>query len=177
MWSFLRPGPWPKEFTVCDDLHGSPQSVRGGKGARVAPPRLDGGQANVTVVWVLQAEEDHNRRDSHAGVESGGQDVVVLGPPREMTAADNVLEDEPDDCPGHIVDGRGRGDVACSGEDDREARRRSGSLVSLSMRAGHSLEVADDGDVGVLEGDGVGDRRADDADEEEVHQAVVHLAV
>ena len=95
--------------------------------ARVAPPDLDGVQPNRAVLRVLEDEEDEHRADGDARVERGGQDVVVLRPPREMTATDDVLEDESDDRPGHVVDGAGGGDGARSGEDDGEAKE--GMLV------------------------------------------------
>ena len=75
-----------------------------------------------------------------------------------MTTADHVVEDERDDRPGHVVDGRGGRDVAGTREDDRE------------------VDVLDER-VGPLERSSVADAGQDGADEEEEHGAVVDLAV
>lgn len=73
-----------------------------------------------------------------------------------MTAADDVVEDERDDRPGHVVErGRGR-DVAHAGEDDGE------------------VDVLDER-VRPLERDRVRDARQDRADQEEVYEGVVDL--
>ena len=42
-----------------------------------------------------------------------------------MTPTDDVLEEEPDDGQGDVIDGAGRGDEASSVEEDREAGGRN----------------------------------------------------
>ena len=73
-----------------------------------------------------------------------------------MTATDDVVEDERDDRPGHVVDGGRGGDEARAGEDDGE------------------VDVAQEG-VRPPQRDEVRRERADGADEEEVHEPVVDL--
>ena len=81
--------------------------------------------------------------------------TVVLRPPGEVAAADDVVEDERDDRPGDVVDRtRGR-DVADAREDDGE------------------VDVLDDA-VRPLERDGVRRAWEEGADEEEVEKGVVH---
>ena len=92
----------------------------------------------------------HNRADRDELL------TVVLRPPGEVTAADDVVEDERDDRPGDVVDrARGR-DVADAGEDDGE------------------VDVLDDA-VRPLERDGVRRAGEERADEEEEHEPVVDL--
>jgi len=67
------------------------------------------------------------------------------------------LEDEADDRPGHVVDGRGGRDEGGTGEDDGE------------------VDVFDEG-VGEFAGDEVACEREDGADEEEEDERVVDLA-
>lgn len=50
-------------------------TIRGLERHGVAPPSLDGVEANVAVLRVLQAEEDDNDRDGDTRVERGGQNV------------------------------------------------------------------------------------------------------
>ena len=89
--------------------------------SRVSPPNLNVVETDVAVLGVLKDEENQDSRNSNAGIEGSGQNVVVLGPPREMTPADNVLEDESNDGPGNVVDRARRGDITSTGEDYGEA--------------------------------------------------------
>lgn len=56
--------------------------------------------------------------------------TVILRPPREMTAADHILEDEADDRPGDVVHRRRRRDRARAREDHREA---AGARVAVAI--------------------------------------------
>jgi len=96
----------------------------------VAPPRLDGSLSNLSVLGVLEDEEGQHGAHSHTRVKGGGENVVVLGPPREVTAADDVLEDEASDGPRDVVDSTGRGNQAGTGEDNGEA---IGIMLELEM--------------------------------------------
>lgn len=91
----------------------------------VPPPLLQRVLPDRVVIWKLQAEEDHDDRDGDARVERGGEDVVVFRPPREVPPSNNVLEDEPDDRPRHVVDRCRWWDKACTGEDDGQTTRVS----------------------------------------------------
>ena len=93
---------------------------------------MDVSRTDLVVLRVLEAEENENNGDSDTGVESGRQDVVVLGPPGEVTATDNIVENESDDGPGDVVDGSGRRNVASSIEDDREAEKRISIDVTMA---------------------------------------------
>jgi hypothetical protein len=88
---------------------------------RITPPRLYSVQPNSPVLRELQAEEDQHGANCHARIECSGEHIVVFRPPREVAPANDVLEDEPDDGPGDVIDGTGGGDGASSGEDDGEA--------------------------------------------------------
>lgn len=56
--------------------------------------------------------------------------TVILRPPREMAAADHILEDEADDRPGDVVHRRRRRDRARAREDHREA---AGARVAVAI--------------------------------------------
>ena len=62
--------------------------------------------------------------------------TIVFGPPREMSPADDVVEDEPNDGPWHVVNGGRRRYPLRAVEDDGE------------------VDIFEDG-VGPLERDGV----------------------
>lgn len=62
----------------------------------------------------LSPEENDDDTECRTGIERGGEDVVVLRPPREVPSPDGVLEDEPDDGPWHVVDSRCRRDCTRS---------------------------------------------------------------
>ena len=80
--------------------------------------------------------------------------TVVLGPPGEVTAANDIVEDKPDDRPGHVVErGRGRDETGAA-EDDGE------------------VDVFDER-VGPFEVHEPSDDRADSADEEEEEEWAV----
>lgn len=115
-------------------------------------------EANLAVLGVLKDEEDQDGRDSNAGIEGSGQNVVVLGPPREMTPADNVLEDESNDGPGNVVDGARRGDVTSTREDYGE--------VKVAQPAVRELQAEE-----------VGEDRCGKADQEEEEESVVDLSL
>jgi hypothetical protein len=68
----------------------------------------------------LEAEEDYYNRNGHSGVQCGGQHIVVLTPPRKVTSPDDVLEDEADECPRHVVNRGRRRDGTSTGEYHRE---------------------------------------------------------
>lgn len=118
---------------------------------------MDSGETDSAVLGVLEDEEDKDRRYGNSGIESGGEDVVILGPPREGAAADDVVEGESNDCGGDVVDSGGWGDVTGTSEHD-------GQVDVLVPR------------VGVAAGEGVWDSWADGTDEEEPQERVVHLA-
>lgn len=181
----------PERLAVRERVERRLVGVGGVEGHGVAPPRLDGRQADRAVLRVVEREEDDDDGDGHAGVQTRGQDVcktthhivsnctrrrmreerenegnrmrrqkrtVVLRPPRKMTPADDVVEDEARDGPGHVVRRRRRRDEARPAEDDRP------------------VDVPDDA-VRVLELDEVLHERAQEADEEEEHEPVVDLAL
>ena len=52
---------------------------------------------------VRDTEKNDDTADSDTRVESGGQDVVVFGPPGEEFVFDPVVEYEIDDCPAGVV--------------------------------------------------------------------------
>jgi len=68
----------------------------------------------------LEGKEDDDNRHRDTRVECSGKDVVILGPPREVTPSNNVLENETNTCPRNVVEGSRRRDKASSIEDDRE---------------------------------------------------------
>lgn len=71
-----------------------------------------------------------------------------------MTATDDVVEDKPDDGPGHVVEGGGGWDETGTAEDDGE------------------VDVLDER-VRPLEGDEVASERAESANEEEVNKSAM----
>ena len=105
----------------------------------ISPPDINILFANVAACRVLQPvkhrcqtkersirdgslrEEDKDGSDGYTSVQGGRQDIIVLGPPGEMTATDDILEDEPNNRPGNIIDGSGRWDGTGTREDDGEA--------------------------------------------------------
>lgn len=144
-------------LAVCDGLQADAVPIARIHEHGITPPRLDRRRANRTVLRVLQAEEDQDDRDRDARVERGAQHVVVLCPPREVAAADHVLEHEAHDRPRHVVHRvRGR-DVTRAGENNGE------------------VDVFEHG-VRPFEGDEVRHGGADRADEEEEHEPIVDLA-
>ena len=48
------------------------------------------------------------------------QRTIVLCPPRKVTSANDIIENESDDRPGDVVDGAGRGNETGAAEDDGE---------------------------------------------------------
>ena len=87
----------------------------------VSPPRLDSVLPNLSIHGILKNEEDQDAAHRNARVKTGGQHVVVLGPPREMTATNDVLEDEADDRPRDVVDRKCRWHVSSASENNGEA--------------------------------------------------------
>ena len=49
-----------------------------------------------------------------------GKRTIVLCPPRKVTSANDIIENESDDRPGDVVDGAGRGNETGAAEDDGE---------------------------------------------------------
>ena len=92
----------------------------------VPPPRLHRVNSNIPIIGILQNEEDQHSRDCHTRIERSRQDIVVFSPPGEVSATDNVLEDEPNKTPRDIVDRGGGRNRAGSAENDREARGLEG---------------------------------------------------
>ena len=90
-----------------------------------------------------------------------------------MTAANDVLEDETDNCPGHVVDGGRWWYVARSGEDGGEATCLF-SVSECKQADRYILDVANDA-VRPLEGDHPSNQGANRANEEEPEEATVHL--
>jgi hypothetical protein len=83
--------------------------------------------------------------------------TIVLCPLAKVSSSDNVLEDESNDSPRHIVDGGGGRNETGSVEDD-----------------GH-VDILVPPPVGVLLRHDPGENRSDRADEEEEEKAVVCL--
>ena len=82
--------------------------------------------------------------------------TVVLCPPGEVTAANDIVEDKPDDRPGHVVErGRGRDETGAA-EDDGE------------------VDVFEER-VRPLERDKVAGEGAECADEEEEHETTTDM--
>jgi hypothetical protein len=123
----------------------------------VAPPDLDGVDTDRAILGVLKDEEDEYRRNGNTRVESGGEYVVVLGPPAEVPSSNNVVEDEADDSSRDIIDGCSWRHVTGTSEDD-------GHVDVFPER------------VGPLASENPRDGRGDGTDEEEVDQGMVHLA-
>lgn len=133
-----------------DDLNGGVLHVHGGENDVVAPPR--GGIYAVEG----EGEEDDEGAEGEAEVQARRGEEVEAAPPAEVPVPDPVLEDEADDAPREVVEGRGRRDGAGAAKDER------GHEV-LERRLGPAAggEVDDDGHDG--------------ADAEEDEQARVHM--
>ena len=86
--------------------------------------------------------------------ERKGQRTIVLCPPRKVTSANDIIENESDDRPGDVVDGAGRGNETGAAEDD-------GEVDVFDERVG-PFEVHEPSDDG-----------ADGADEEEEEEWAV----
>jgi len=114
------PCPGAEEIAFGNFEHRCALRICGVEIHRIAPPRLDCVDSNVSILWVLQTEENEDRTDCDPRIQSRRKHVVVFRPPREVASADNILEDESNNSPGDVVDGAGRGDVPSSGENDWE---------------------------------------------------------
>lgn len=154
----LIPGPGTKEVAVCNCAKRGAQGISGGKWDGISPPDLNGCEPDSPISRILQDEEDQHRTNCNTRVERGGKYVVVLCPPREMTPSDDVLEDESNNSPRHIVDG------ACGW--DRSCPRENNWEVEIAKPA-----------VGELQAEEIGDDRADKTDEEEQDQSIVDLSL
>jgi len=154
----LRPRRRAKLFAWSQRPHRRLARIRRLEWIHVPPPRLDRVEPDLSALRVLQGEEDEDDGEGDTCVQSSGKDVVVLGPPREVTPTDNILEDEPDDGPGDVVDGGGGGDEASTAEDDGEVEVAHPALGPLLCR-----KPGEDG--------------GDEADDEEQAECVVHLAL
>ena len=84
--------------------------------------------------------------------------TVILRPPREVTTADDVVEEEADEAPGDVVGGCRWRDETRSAKDDGE--------VNVTDEAALPLQL-----------DEILRERTKEADEEEEHEAVVDLAL
>jgi hypothetical protein len=78
------------------------------------------------------SEVKNHQNQAMKGGGKGERLTVALGPPREMTPADDVLEDEANDAPGDMVDRVRQGDVARAGKDDREVEVPDPALFDKS---------------------------------------------
>ena len=67
----------PKSFTGGESLEGKGLTVCIVKRDGISPPRLDGVQPDLSVIWVLQDEEDQDRRYRHARIERGRQHICI----------------------------------------------------------------------------------------------------
>ncbi|PLW04758.1 hypothetical protein PCASD_21190 [Puccinia coronata f. sp. avenae] len=76
---------------------------------RITPP-IEG--AKLAALGELEGEKDDDSANDGADVEAGGEEKVVLGSPAELHPAEHILEDEADEDPRHVVDGRRRRDPA-----------------------------------------------------------------
>ncbi|PLW27672.1 hypothetical protein PCANC_24140 [Puccinia coronata f. sp. avenae] len=76
---------------------------------RITPP-IEG--AKLAALGELEGEKDDDSANDGADVEAGGEEKVVLGSPAELHPAEHILEDEADEDPQHVVDGRRRRDPA-----------------------------------------------------------------
>ena len=65
----------PERLAVSEGAQRKLVGIRGVERHRVAPPHGDSVRADGAIPREVQAEEDHNHRDSHAGVETSGQHV------------------------------------------------------------------------------------------------------
>ena len=102
------------------------QTIRRSTKYGIPPPGLYRVNSNIPIIGILQNEENQHGRDCHARIEGSRQDIVVFGPPGEVSATNNVLENEPNETPRDIVDCGGGRDGAGSAEDDRETRGLEG---------------------------------------------------
>jgi len=118
------PAAWPEGLARSESYDWSSRTpwtiIRASERHGVSPPRLDVRQPDRSVLRELQREEDEQDGNCHAAIESSGQDVVVLGPPGEMTSSNHVLEYEADNSPWNVVDGSCGRYEASAVEDDRE---------------------------------------------------------
>ena len=80
----------PESVTGGESLEGKGLTVRIVKGDGVSPPRLDGVQPDLPVIWVLQDEEDQDRRHRHARVECRGQ-YICVNPVRVPTSGHAII--------------------------------------------------------------------------------------
>ena len=88
-----------KRLTGLQDDHGNAIRVRGIHPDRVPPP------VHVEpALRVLYAEEDDQQTKPDTGVQTRAEDVIVSHPPAEVIPTDKVVEYEPGDRPGRVVD-------------------------------------------------------------------------
>ena len=67
-------------------------------------------------------EENDDNTECRSGIQCGGEDVVVLRPPRKVISTNQILENEANDSPGDIIYRGRRRKKTCASEDERKAR-------------------------------------------------------
>ena len=117
----LVPFTRPKKLSFLHCKERCPFAIRRLPHHIVPPPSLDGGLPNIPIHRILKNEEDQDGAHRHTRVKTSREDVVVLGPPREVTTTNDVLEDEADNRPWNVVDSGCRRHVSCAREDNGEA--------------------------------------------------------
>ena len=145
------PGGWSESSLFEDDLHGLACPVQRVVHDGVAPPY------RCSLVGQLERQEDDDGADGETSVQTSGCEVVVVGPPAAVLVLDDLVEDETDDAPGRVVDGRCRGNHTGTAEDEGNI---DVTEVGLWEHAGKYVEHG--------RGEGAGD--------EEVHESIVDLA-
>jgi len=63
-------------------------------------------------------KKDDQCADGQTGIETRRREVIKPTPPLELPRAYHLLEDEPNDTPGEVVERRGRRDRAAAAQDD-----------------------------------------------------------
>lgn len=137
---------------------GCTSAVSGIDKDRITPPNLDGVDSNRSVLRELKTEEDDNNGARKTSIESGRENVIVLAPPGKVTPPNHILENESNQSPWHVVNGRSWRNSTSSREDDWE------------------VDVFEDR-VGVLASDEVRNPRSDCTKKEEEGESVVDLSM
>lgn len=104
------------------------------RNVRVTPPLVDIMGTNRPICRVLQNKKYQNYRHGDTSIQRGGEYIIVLGPPREMTSTDDILENESHYCPRNIIEGTGWGNCTSSRENDGKADHKYQLFTSMNVK-------------------------------------------